>query len=329
MKPADFEEMVKLDLVGYYTDRYPAIPSVLESFCEVDTLDASLGDYESATVVSGLGDPEQVNRGEVPVRDEIRETFTWYLAVKPYRLALTYQEDMKDWPKWRIEARLEKDGLEIARVFNRKENKLAADVFNHGALTDGDADVFSGTPPSRGQTDPYPKFIYDGKPFFADDHPLSLDASQTFINWLTGTDLDYAGLEVMELLIKNANAYNERGQKISLSPDSIMIPDVLSRQAQQLLESQNESSKDFGDTNVFRGVYNVIVNPYLDGTAAATAQWFMGMAKKGVTFSRQGDISINVEYDGKKREWNVDIMKIFGVTVKNWRYWAASKTLQS
>jgi len=329
MKPADFTEMVKKDVAGYYNDEYPTLPSMIESFCETDILDASEGDYDSATVVSGLAKPSQINRGQRSPQDRIKETFTWYLAVRPYRTALSYEEDMKDWPKWRLQKRLEKDGKEIARIFNDTENELAADVFNHGALTAGDADIFSGTPPSKGQTDPYPKFIYDNKPFFAEAHPLTLDATTTFANWLTGTDLNYAGLETMELLIANSNAYNERGQKVKIKPDTIMIPQVLSRTAQQLLESLNESGKDFGDTNVFRGAYNLVVNPYLDGTAAASAAWYMGLAKKGVTFVRQGDIDIQTVWDGLRREWTIDIMKIFGVVVKNWRYWAASKTPQS
>lgn len=326
MQPRDFPEMVKKDLAGWYMDKYPALPSVLEEFCETDTLDASEGDYDSGTVVSSLGGTKIVPVGQEAHQDEIRETFTWYLAVYPHRTALSYNEDIVNWPKWKREKRLEKDGAEIARIFNRDENILAADVFNHGALTAGDKDTFNGTPHSQGQTDPYPKFIYDGNPFFYSAHPLTLDATQTFANRLASTDLNYAGIETAELLVKDTNAYNERGQKIEIIPDTIMVPNVLKRTAQQLLDSQNETDKDFGNTNVYRGAYRLIVNPYLDGTSSATAAWYMGLSNMGVTFVRQGDVSINVEYDGMKRQYNVDIMKVFGVVVKNWRYWVGSKT---
>jgi hypothetical protein len=319
MLPAEFPEMVKKDLMGWHFEEYPTLPDFVPQICDVRQMPDD-ADYYSDTVVAGLGDPEQMPIDQQVRTDKIAEAYTWYSAVRPYKLGLTYGESFLKKSARKMGIKLENDGRRLAQSFMKKRNKMLADVFNRGAFIAGIPDIFNAD--ADGQVDPQRGFIYDGKPLFGRStqaHPLKLKPAATYSNLLASTALDYAGIGTMELLMTDTNAFDERQEKIVITPDVIVVPSALKNKAKQLLGSEAETAKGIGDINVFKGEYTPIVFPYLT-TANA---WFMGVRNKGIVWWEQGTLDIKV-YELPNRSWLVDAAMYWGVSVSDWRMWTAS-----
>lgn len=90
----------------------------------------------------------------------------------------------------------------------------------------------------------------DGKPLLATDHPL-YDAGETFSNKLAiPADLSVASLEAIRTQIRLAP--NERGQRISLKADKLVVPPDLYFDATRILESTLQSGTANNDINALK-----------------------------------------------------------------------------
>lgn len=110
----------------------------------------------------------------------------------------------------------------------------------------------------------------DGKELCAEDHS-SLVGNQS--NELaTPADLSEASLE--DLTIQIMDAKNSKGLKISLQPQSLVVPTALVYDAQRILESTLRSATADNDINALNSmgiIPKVVVNHYLTDTNA----WFI------------------------------------------------------
>lgn len=148
----------------------------------------------------------------------------------------------------------------------------------------------------------------DVKELLATDHPLQ--SGGTFSNELaTPADLSEAALE--DISIQIMNAVNERGLRISLMGECVIVPPSLVFEATRILKSQLQSGTANNDVNALRsmGMFprGVKVNHYLTDTDA----WFVKTnAPQGLKhfkriapeFAQDNDFdSSNLKYKGYER----------------------------
>lgn len=125
---------------------------------------------------------------------------------------------------------------------------------------------------------------YDGQYFYDTDHPYSLDDASlgTYSNNLTGVAYNLAsdpigvwqaGSELM------ATYKGDAGKPLGLIADTLMVPPQLRRYAMQAARAElvpqvitnvagSERVAVAGVTNIYKGDFTVIVNPYLTTQAA-------------------------------------------------------------
>jgi len=213
-----------------------------------------------------------------------------------------------------------------AEGFARKKESLAANIFNYGAFTAGHMETFDGSFP--GHIDSYPKFIYDGKPLFAasgNGHPLFLNSSVTKVNFDTNA-LSSTNLEAARILMSRTNAVDEADQRITISPDTLLVPPELVQTAEVLVGSVQLPGTAQNDINTARGRFRVISWAALTDTDG----WFLGEARKGIKLLDSGDPMLMTEplNDGSGSV-SVRWVSYFGAVATNWRSWSAHRSAQS
>jgi len=68
-----------------------------------------------------------------------------------------------------------------------------------------------------------------------------------------------------------SNALNERGQRILIVPDTLVVPPALMNTALAIINSQLVAGSANNDVNTLQGLFRVVANPYLSDDATA---WF-------------------------------------------------------
>jgi hypothetical protein len=324
--PSQVPALVASNGVPVMMESYEAVPQVAPRICEVITTDGSIyGDKES--VLTGLGRPDETPDGARVKSDTFQDAYTWQIRI----------------PKWTKSVRLPRrllnaaDGQQQAiRVIERagrawgqsyayeKETRVAA-VFENGTLAAGHLATFDGSFPNN--ADPYPKFIYDGKPFFAasgNGHVLA-GSDATPFNLIASAALSSTTLQTALTAIRDTNAIDERGQKILIVPDVIVVPTGLEYSARQLLSSVNLPGSANNDVNPIAGMLEPIVWRFLS-TAAA---WYVGQSRMGVRVYDSGAPVLESYYDADTQEVVVSATMYHGVGVTNWRYWFANNKATS
>jgi hypothetical protein len=144
---------------------------------------------------------------------------------------------------------IEKMTKDLARAGRYKVEQDAADLFNNGFTTPG----------------------YDGKPLFADDHPLL--GGGTGSNLIDG-ELSEANLKRASTLMRKQ--VDEAGKLIQLQPDTLIVPPELEWLAYELIRSDQKPGTNHNDINTMRGRYKIVVWDFLTSETA----WFLADSKR-------------------------------------------------
>lgn len=114
---------------------------------------------------------------------------------------------------------------------------------------------------------------YDGKAFFADDHPMRQSDGSVANGDNKGTAA-LAEASLLAALLVPAGWNTPQGTKMNIRYDTLVVPPALETEARKLrdVELYIHPSDSAVDVNMARGmVPNIIVNPYLSSTTA----WFL------------------------------------------------------
>jgi hypothetical protein len=144
---------------------------------------------------------------------------------------------------------LEKMSRDLARAGRYKVEQDAASLFNNGFTTAG----------------------YDGKPLFADNHPLL--GGGTGSNIVSGALSDTSLKAASTLMRKQVD---EAGKLIQLQPDTLIVPPELEWLAYELVRSDQKPGTDLNDINTMRGRYKIVVWDFLTSSTA----WFLADSKR-------------------------------------------------
>lgn len=289
----------------------------------------SIGDYGyTGKVIVGADEPSETGFGEASPSRTFDEGYQYFGRVRKLQEDLVLQEEMLRNPNAAamISQLVGSSAAKFGQGFQRKKEQIAANFFIYGAYTAGHQPTFDGS--YFGHTDPYPKFIYDGKPLFAasgNGHPLFLATSVTKYN-KTANALSSTNLESARILMTRTNAVDEANQVIRIDPDTLLVPPELEQTADILLGSTQAPGSANNDVNTQRGRYNRITWRYLTDTDG----WFLGAARQGLVFADSGDPMIETSApDPKTGNVVVRFVSYVAAWVDDWRPWSAHNTSAS
>lgn len=229
---------------AFYGKKYNEYPV---EFLDIFTKYSSDMAFEEEVGISGMGLAQMKTEGSGIAYDEMRQGFTTRYTHATYALGFMITREAYE------------DGLAVtqslrkaqALAFSMRQTKetLAALVVNRAF----NSSYVGG----------------DGKELCATDHPNV--AGGTWANELAvAADLSEAALE--QMCINIGNLTNDRGLKIAIRPQKLLIPPDLEFEAARILKSINQAGTTNNDINAIRvlGKFpgGVVVNHYLTDTDA-------------------------------------------------------------
>jgi len=315
---SQFTELMTRDMYGWFMESYDQLQPVYPQIFEVKTISSG---YDQETAGIGLGKLSERAEGNEIVASNPLEGYTVYGKARTFSdkfyLTMEFVEDSDPNKVANVMQRFAQTWAQ--GVINSKET-FAAKFFNYGGFTAGRDDTFDNTITGV-ITDPSGDLIYTGKPFFAlsgNNHPAK-DGS-TYYNSLGALSLTSTNLQTAYNLMTNTNNYDERGEKIALKPDTLLIPPALRFTARTILESENVPGSANNDINVTQALVSQIEWQYLTDTNG----WFLGARGKGIRFIERKMPVLDFWQDEDDKKYYASIDARWGGTVTDWRYWVAA-----
>jgi hypothetical protein len=306
------------DMYGWFMESYDQLQPVYPSIFSVETL---VGAYDSDTAGIGLGQLSERPEGNDIVASNPLEGYTIITKARTFSdsfyLTMEFVEDST--PEKMSSVMQGFASTWATGAVNSKET-FAAKLFNYGGFTSGRHDTFDNTITGV-ITDSSGDLIYTGKPFFAltsNNHPAK-DGSSYF-NSLGALSLTGANLQTAYNQMTNTNNYDERGEKIALRPDTLLIPPALRFTAKTILGSELLPGGANNDINTSQNLVEAIEWQYLTDTNG----WFVGSRGKGVKFVERKAPVIDFFQDDISKKYYATIDTRFGASVQDWRYWVAA-----
>jgi hypothetical protein len=315
---SEFTELMTRDMYGWFMESYDQLSPVYPSIFNVETL---VGAYDSDTAGIGLGQLSERPEGNDIVASNPLEGYTVITKARTFSdsffLTMEFVEDST--PEKMSGVMQGFASTWATGVVNSKET-FAAKLFNYGGFTSGRHDTFDNTITGV-ITDSSGDLIYTGKPFFAltGNNHTAKDGS-TYFNSLGALSLTGTNLQTAYNRMTNTNNYDERGEKIALRPDTLLIPPALRFTAKTILGSELLPGGANNDINTSQNLVEAIEWQYLTDTNG----WFVGTRGNGIKFVERKAPVIDFFQDDISKKYYATIDARFGASVQDWRYWVAA-----
>ena len=320
MKRTDFTKY--LLKIGYevFWDGYDEIGSTWEELFAQEDIDKA---YIERMTMTGLDDLDEKGEDEPIQYDKMADGWPILAKVRTFAKGIAFSMELYE--DTQIEQLFTQAVQSWSKSYTRTRDRFYARFFNEGALLAG-SDVFDNSIPGV-KLDPTGKFVYDGKPLFADAanaHPL---------RHATGTIVNYTPLPIdesvpVEVALQNIitvykqmtidNAKDEKGDEILIQPDTLVIPRSLEFRANQILNSDYFPKLDATPSvaNPLKGMLRVVSWPRLTDPNG----WFLMEAKRGLVALNRKDITIDVWEDPETKQIKASVVCRFGGYVEDVRY---------
>lgn len=319
-------EMVVNDGYSALFESYEAVGAVFPLLCEVRPVTEAGSPYygDKGSSVEGLARFKERPDGASMEDSTINTAYTWQAGIKQFSRQMTIPKRLllanNAMPV--IKDKIVQASRQWGEIAAIQKDDYVADMFQKGTLTAGSTEFFDNSFP--GNVDPNKGFIYDGLPFFDTAHTLA-GSTSTLANHTVSGALTQSNLESHMTTMTSTNAVNERGERVIIRPNLLIVPPGLEYTARVILGTDKKTGSEHNDINPIAtqssGV-QLIVWRALDDAASASS-WWIGQGGRGlraydsgapVLTTREkenGDVIIQAEYH-------------FGATVTNWRYWYCS-----
>ena len=300
-------------------EMYDAMPSQYQTLGRIiNPADAGISLYgDRGTVFMGhqrfdeRQDLQEINDSTTDV------AYTWQAAIKQYSRGMVLPSRLlrSNGAASAVKARIIEFARDRAEIAMLQKDDRVAGMFQRGTLTAGSTEFFDNTYP--GNVDANSGFIYDGLPWFDTAHTVAGSAT-TYSNHTASLALTQANLQTVLTTMRSTNAVNDRGERIMIRPDTIIVPPGLEYTARTILNSTQVTGSGNNDVNPIAGSLNIVVWNALSDAASASSWWVVqrgrglriydsGAPRLWVTQLDNGDIKVNSEY-------------LFGAAVDQWRY---------
>lgn len=134
----------------------------------------------------------------------------------------------------------------------------------------------------RGHIDEATSRCWDGKPFYATDHPVDANraAAGVFGNYLVNTDLTEANFN--DVLRRISEFTLEDGEPLGLTPTLLTVPGSMRAKALKVVKASIVEDGGAGVTNINQGALEVRVIPELAGDATDNKSWYVSVADQPI-----------------------------------------------
>lgn len=245
---ANFQDTLAPELATVYFDRYEAEPEVRPQVFKEET---SGRDKETDSAVSGFSLLIQTSElGPLDYEDPNQMFKTVYSHLK-YTKGFKVSEELVEDDQHNV---IRAMPAALGKATKRTQEYYAAAVLNN---------AFTPTSTSYG----------DGKPLCSTSHTRADGGTAQSNANSTGLTLTEDNLETVRIAARKI--LDDKGQKIVLRFDKMIIPVDLEKTANILTQSQLRSGTANNDVNVYKGVFSVIPWEYLTSTTA----WFLQDAR--------------------------------------------------
>jgi phage major head subunit gpT-like protein len=268
-----------------YSETEKQFPSVIGKVFNVQSSDKA---YEKDTSVSGLGKLVQKPEGDAIVYEAPTNGYPVVYTHLTFAKGEAVTYEMYEDDQYNI---IRKAPKRLALAKMRTREQFAADILNFGfTYGGGGSALFNGG---------------DGKALFATDHPLKSGGTQS--NYTTA-DLDEDSLEAG--LVAMRATKDNKGELQMVSPDTLIVPPALEKEARILLDSQQRTGTANNDINPYKGKLNLIVWDFLGAAAGGsdTAWFLVDSSQDSLNWFNRDDRGIEgpeYDFDTKTAKWSV------------------------
>ena len=239
---ANFGDLLEPGLRKIFDDQFEEIPEVYSSIFHVND---SRVDVERDSAITGFSLLEQTTEGgAIQYEDPIQMYDVSYVHLK-YTKGFKVSEELVEDDRYNI---IKKKPAALARSCRRTAENLGAEVFNNAfsSGTGGDAKYLCSVSHPR-----------------ADAGTAQSNASSTGITF-TEANLNTA-------LLATRGQLDDKGMKIGVKADTIVVPPALEKTAHIILNSSLRSDTANNDVNYFKGMLKVVGWDWLSSSTA----WFL------------------------------------------------------
>lgn len=315
----DFINGVKKDANGYMMD-YEKDPAVNALHPEIFEVATAIGAYEKNTTVIGMGDLVETADGERINYDRAGEGWTVQSTWKRFAKGIEFGPvALSDLSETKLQDAIMKMVASGTRNYYLSKDQLAANVFNYGGHTAGNA-IFNGSAP--GETDPSGDLCYDGKPFFnlSDNlRALTPNGTAAYYNGLA-LPLSAENIKTAYDRMVLTNAVDARGKKVVLQPDILLVHPSLKWTANTLMGTEKQVGTANNDNNQVRGLLKVVPWRFLD----TSTFWAIGCSKMGIKFWERWPLVFDFFRDNETKSYKATLEARYGIEVNDFRYWVSS-----
>ena len=311
------------DSYDWLWESYDAVDSKIDTIYEVKA--PTEGAYDQRTTAIGMGQLTQKSTENTSVTyRRPSEGFTAYAVYRDFDdgLELTKNE-VEDFPMAKVKDLVQGAVSSWGDGLKRTEELHAAKLFTKGGYTSGDdsyKNIIAGLLSQN--TD---GLAYDAKPFFnLSGNESTSKGGGTYFNSISGAPLNVANLALLHDRVFITNAKNERDEVIdtkSMGDLIILHPPQLRDDAFVAVGSEYLPGTDHNDRNAWYKVFKPVEWRYLADNAST---WYVGIAKKGVTFYRRGKAEIRFFRDEDTGSYKATIRARYGWMAWNRRFWGGA-----
>lgn len=239
---ANFGDLLEPGLRQIFDDKFSEIPEVFSSIFHVDS---STADVERDSAITGFSLLEETAEGSPIQYEDPVQMYDVSYVHKKYTKGFKVSEELMEDDRYSV---IKKKPAALARACRRTAESLAATVFNNAfsSGTGGDG-----------------KYLISYIHPRADGGTAQSNASTTGIT-LTETNLNTA-------LLAMRGQLDDKGMKIGMKADTIIVPPALEKTANILLNSTLRSGTADNDANYYKGLLKVISWDWLSSSTA----WFL------------------------------------------------------
>jgi phage major head subunit gpT-like protein len=237
---ANFGDLLEPGFRTIFFDQFQTLPTVYDKIFKVNS-SSKQQEYDSS--VSGFGQLVETTEGAPITYEDPIQGYDKSYVHKKYTKGFKITREMYEDDQYGVMAKMPKA---LASATNRTVETICGNIFDN-AFTSGTGG--------------------DGKYLCATDHPLTnggtaLDNSHTY-----GFNETY--LETALLSMRATT--DDKGQKILVRPDTLLVPPALEKEANIMMKSTGRTSTNYNEINPYQGRLNIMVWDYLDNTQA----WFI------------------------------------------------------
>lgn len=240
---SSFGDLLEPGFRTIFDDVYTEIPQVFPSLFHVNT---SGKQDEKDSAISGFGLLQLTTEGaSVDYEDPVQMYDVRYTHLK-FTKGFKVSEELYEDDQYNI---IRKKPAALARAARRTAEYSAANVFNNAFSTS-----YTGG---------------DAKPLISVSHPRSDGGTAQSNGSATGITFTETNLETARIAIRSQ--LDDKGQKIQVNPNTLVIPVNLEKTANIIINSNLRSGTADNDFNFNKGKFNIVPWEYITSTTA----WFL------------------------------------------------------